>query len=270
MKLIREGRFGKQKQFKTGAVIGSYPKPLLALCLDEGGLDVIPRKGDSIRKDNLPLDCVYEDIHWIKNVTELKELCNTPRDKLPKICAYDLFSCRSQPMSESYKPVANPSGLVEFVDIMKELEAVKDNYPWATNVLDPITGFTEMTHMHIAKVNQKAMEDARKWASDIGYQVIKTVGAFSRLNAHAVFIMHSTVRENELNKEISEVPMIPSAWARDRIGGMLQQFLYATKENGKPVIKTTDTGIVRGIGVRWPMNLPGTVDPMYKDIYERK
>jgi hypothetical protein len=48
MKYIREGRMGPPKSFKTGAVLGTYPKPLLCLEFDESGGDIIPSKGSGV------------------------------------------------------------------------------------------------------------------------------------------------------------------------------------------------------------------------------
>jgi len=267
-KLIREGRFGPPKCFKTGAILGSYPKPLLVFCFDSGGLDVLPPAGYKPVGNELLLDASFEDVTWV-DPKALSEWCQLPPDKLPKITALDFFSARVGPMSEQYKPVGQAGGLREYIHCVNLLSGLKEKCPWRTIVIDPITGFTEMVHMHIAATNAKSLEDARKWAPDIGYQVLKTVGALSMTNAHCVFIFHSTVTQNELTSSVLELPMVPSTFARDRIGGMLQQWFYATKENGKPVIYTTDKGYVRGIGARWPGGLPGVCGPLFKDIYER-
>jgi hypothetical protein len=61
-KLIRELRWGPPKSFKTGAVTGTYPKPMLYLGFDVDGLSVIPSKNAIKGNDLVPFDVAFEDI----------------------------------------------------------------------------------------------------------------------------------------------------------------------------------------------------------------
>jgi len=65
-KLIRELRMGPPKQFKTGAVVGTYPKPLLLCQFDRGGVDIVPPRAFVADKDSIPMDVCYEDIVFEK------------------------------------------------------------------------------------------------------------------------------------------------------------------------------------------------------------
>lgn len=56
MKQIREIRWGPPKSFKTGAVAGTYPKPLLYFGFEEAGLDVIPMRTTTLSRDAVPMD----------------------------------------------------------------------------------------------------------------------------------------------------------------------------------------------------------------------
>ena len=57
---------------------------------------------------------------------------------------------------------------------------------------------------------------------------------------------------------------------KDRIGALLSQFFYATKENGKAVVYTTDKGFVKGVGARWPADLPAVCGADFKSIYGKE
>jgi hypothetical protein len=264
---IREGRMGEAKSFKTGAIVGSYPKPMLVFCLDQGGLDVIPAKGASRSKDALPLDITSDDIAWVDEKYPLAWWLGRNKADLPPVVAVDYYSQRIGKLSDLYSPVANRSGFASFIaDINLVLEQA---CPYATVVLDPITGLSELIHSHLAAVNPDKLKDPRKWTPDVGYQVVKILANLAKLPAHVVSIFHSSMVFAENGVVTGIRPMLPSQYGRDRVAGLLSQWFYACKENGKPVIWTSDKGYVKGLGCRWPHNLPQTCGPLYKDIYMR-
>lgn len=249
MKYIREGRFGRSKQWKTGAVVGTYPQPLLAISLDEGGLDVLP---------NPPM--------FIKP-NDLGKLCAKPANELPPVTAIDLCDASVKQATLDFNVKPDSSRLQGLVDISNTLIALKERLPFKTVVVDPLTEVEAAVLGHIAAAQNAALADPRKWASMVGQKVKDLILAFTQLPCHVVFIMHSNVDKNELTGVITETPRLYSKY-RDIIGANLSQFFYATKVNGKPKVFTTDQGFVQGLGARWPANLPAVCDPDYKSIYE--
>lgn len=267
MKLIREGRFGPPKAFKTGAIVGTYPKPMLVFSFDNGGLDVIPSKGEKASRGAVPLDITYEDIIFT-GPDQLKDWVKKPAAEQPKVLAVQCSDARWGEMSDAYRPDGDRKGFESFFHACNDLLRAPA-CPWKTIVVDPITGLTEIVHRHFAATNSKLIEDARKWAPAIGYQVLKTIGTLTdpKLNCHFVATFHSTIDKNELSSEVFILPMVPSAFARDRLGGVFQQWFYACKEGEKPVIYTTDRGLVKGIGARWPGGLPAVCGADFRSIY---
>ncbi len=263
-KLIREGRFGAPKTFKTGAVIGSYPKPLLLLNCDEEGYSVIPRREDKVRDDFIKLDIVYEDLDIIK-ADKIAEYCRKkPEDLKPVTVIEVLDLVKKKMMTQAYQPLANSGPLNDFVLTVNRL--VTDGCPWKTVVLDSITGLNDLILEHVSADNPKALADPRKWAPLAGGKVSQCIGVITSLPAHCVFVFHESFRENEATQEIRIAPLVHSQF-RDRVGGLLSQWFYAFKQNGRPMIRTNDLGLVKGVGARWPANLPDVCGPTYKDIY---
>lgn len=246
-KLIREGRFGAPKTGKTYSVVSTYPKPLIVLNFDEGGLDGI-----------------LEPITYVKP-TELETYCKKDRKDLPPICCVDFCDTQKKTITQQYVPTANDVPFQEFIKAANLL--VTSGCPWQTVVLDSITGVTDIILSHISKTQMAAMQDPRKWASMAGGKIAQIMGAITSLDAHAVFIFHETQKENEKTSVTSIRPLVHSQF-RDRVGGLLSQWFYACKENGKYMIRTSDYGLVTGIGARWPQNLAEKISPPdFKNIY---
>jgi len=250
MKYIREGRFGMAKQYKTGAVVNTYPKPLLVLSFDEGGLDVI-----------------QTPVVYIQP-SEIEAYLKKSPEELPPIVAIDFCDTQKRTLTPIYQASGNSAGFQTFVDVTNKLCATS-TIPFKTVVVDPITGLSDLILSHIAATQASAMADARKWAGNIGLKLAQTVGVMTQLNAHVVFIMHAAQQQNELTQEISILPLIHSRF-KDRVGALLSQFFYATKENGKAVVYTTDKGYVKGIGARWPANLPAVCPADFTSIYGKE
>lgn len=273
MKLIREGRMGPPKSFKTGAVVGTYPKPMLVLSFDEGGLDVIPSKTMPRNNDLVQFDCVAEDIVWIKP-TEITTALAKPESEQPKITAIDFCDSRVKQTDLAFKVTGNSEPYSMVMSVINALvtadgRTTRSSLPWKTIVFDPVTGFSDIVLLLIAANQPNSLADARQWASMIGSKVQQVVGVLTSLPAHIVILMHSQYEKNELMGSIVELPSIYSGY-RDKIGAYLSQFLYATKTAGKPVVWTTDQMFVRGIGCRWPQGLPPICAPDFRSIYGKE
>lgn len=273
MKLIREGRFGLPKSFKTGGVVGTYPKPMLWVGFNGEELDVIPSKKQAPVNGDIALDVTYEDIVFIKP-NELATWAKKPEVEQPKVLAVDFgirFPESKDPLQLTvYRPIADDVPMQKFIEAGNHLCKLP-SVPWKTVVFDNLSDLSDVCLMHIAAFQSGAMADARQWASMVGNKTIQVVNAFHLIPANTVFLMHSQIEKNELTGQVLEVARIYSG-VRDVFGKLFSAFLYATKQpgTGKPVVWTTDQGFVRGIGVRWPAGLPAVCGPDYKSIYGRE
>lgn len=250
-KLIRELRMGPAKCFKTGAVVSSYPRPLLCLEFDQEGLDIIK-----------------EPIIFVKP-EELESLCKgTPAINPNGIYAVDFCDTQVKLMTEVYQPLGNSTPFNTFVKCVNTV--VKQNI-FKTVIVDSISGLGDAIFAHISATNASALGSALKWAPMIGGKIHQCMSVITGLNSHAVFIMHSTSPvANETTSVVTVAPMVPSQWMRDRAGTLVSQFFYQCKDGGKPMVYTTDQLYVKGIGARWPSNLPAKVGPLFNDIYGKE
>jgi hypothetical protein len=263
-KLIREGRFGSPKTFKTGAVCGTYPRPLLLLNIDEEGYSVFPRRNEPIAKGFIPFEVFAEDLVLVKP-SDLSAFCKQSADKLPPVTVIDVVDMTKQRlMTDFYVPIANDEPLKDFVSTVNTL--IREGCPWRTVVVDSVTGLNEVVLSHVAATNKSTLLDPRKWAPMCGNKIAQMIGVLSSLSCHFVCIFHESFRENEATQEIRIAPLVHSQ-VRDRIGGLFSQWLYAFKQNNQPKIRTNDFGLVKGVGCRWPLNLPDITGPTYKEIY---
>jgi hypothetical protein len=263
-KLIREGRFGPPKTFKTGSVVGTYPRPLLLLNCDEEGPSIFPHKGEKVTSTFIPFEIFYEDLFFVKP-DGFTDLCKKSPSDLPLVTVLDVVDMVKQRlMTTNYVPIANDAPLKNFVDSVNKLILV--GCPWKTIVVDSVTGLSEIVLSHVASVNQASLADPRKWAPMAGGKVAQMIGVLSSTPAHFVCIFHESYRENEASQEVRIAPLVHSQ-VRDRIGGMFSQWFYQFKENGKPKIRSTDFGLAKGVGCRWPLGLDAVSDPTFKAIY---
>lgn len=247
-KFIREGRFGPPKAFKTGAVVGTYPKPMLVFNLDNGGLDIVTQPVEFIKPTQLP-DYIAKD-----------------KSQLPPILAINLCEEGVVTMTEDF---AVSGSSQPFTTFCRCINLVGQKCPWETVVVDPLTNLVGSALKQLSLTNGKAMDDPRKWASLVGNKVFQAVVTLGSIPVHSVCIMHSVIDKHELTGLIEVLPMIPSQ-ARAKIGGQFSQYFYACIEAGKPVIYTAPKGFVNGIGCRYPANLPNPCGPTYNEIYLRK
>jgi len=268
MKLIREARMGPPKSFKTGAIAGTYPKPLLYFGFDRGGLDIIPSK-PHVEASLVKMDVTYDEIVFIKP-SELSAWTAKPQSEQPKILALDFTVFMPQSIDLQLKPTASSLQLQEFVNAFNVL-ANKPMLPWKTFMVDSVTGLTDAILSHISSFNPAAMNDARQWAGMAGGKVRQVVLNATAMPMHVVFLLHSFIEKNELTGEITEKPNLYSQSLRDDFFGLFSQVFYSAKNmQGQPVIWVSDKYPVKGIGPRWPVGLPQECKPDFTSIYGKE
>ncbi len=257
MKLIRELRMGPPKAWKTGAIVGSYPKPMLYFGYDHGGVDIIP----SVKTEGY--DIIHSDIEFVKAGTF------QVKDNPKPVTVVDYSTVSPVTLSLEYMPTKSQEGLQTFYKDYNQLSG-KATLPYKTIVFDSVTGYTDIVLAHLASFNPNAMADARQWAYQAGNKVRQLILSATCLPAHVVFIMHSAIEKDELTQQIRELPSVYSGLRND-ICGLFSQAFYATKTPmGKPVIWTNDKMFVKGIGPRWPAGLPQECAPDFKSIYGKE
>lgn len=261
-KLIREARFGPPKCFKTGSIVGTYPKPMLVFSLDPGGLDIIPARGKE-QKDGCILDISHEDIVYIKPSDFELWKVKTQAEQ-PKVLCIDFASKAPKNISLMFTPAPDAVSFPQFIDICNSM--LRGPYPWKTFVMDNVTRLSEIIHGYMAQVNPGMLKDARQWAGSIGQKIGVIVAEFNTLPCHYAIIMHESTTKDELTGVIQTEAMIYSKY-REVVGGVVSQFFHQKKVNGKPLIDTTDMNYVKGIGPRWPVNLAPENGVTFKDIY---
>lgn len=270
-KRIRECRMGPPKSFKTGAVVGTYPKKMLYLGFDREGISVVPPKGVVPGTNELAMDVHYEEIIHIKPM-ELAQWLVKPPEAQPKILAVDYTLTTTMDMDMDFKPAKLSEPYIAFMNsynvISAHLRAGKE-LPWVTAVMDSISGYEDILLNHISSFNPGAMDDARKWAAQVGGKVRQTILSMTSWPCHVVFIMHSQIEKNETTGMVLELPSVYSSLRND-MGGLFSQFFYAVKVNGAPKLWPHDRMFVRGIGARWPSNLGPEINPDYKSIYGKE
>ena len=274
-KYIRELRMGRPKMFKTGAVVGTYPKPLLYLGFDRDGISIIPRSSYKAEQSAVVMDCSYEDITFAKTGTMSQEIAKPTHSK---ITVFDYTQDMPLELMLTYTPQSAQLAAQQFqAPLTGDYNQLVAYYrktgsiPWKTIVFDSMTGYGEVIKMHLAQANPNAMADARQWAYMTGEKQRQLCLSMTGLPAHIVVIFHTT--EPEVNEETKMITELPNAYAksfRDVVGGLFSQYFYATKEGGKPVIKNADHMFVKGVGSRWPAGLAATVAPDFNSIYGRE
>ena len=271
MKLIRECRMGKPKTTKTGAVVGTYPKPLCYFGFDRDGISIIPPKSYTPTPGSIPFDCTYEDITFEKVGTAATMLSQPAKSKITVLDYTTEFPLE---MTLDYTPQKAQEAAICFTRDFNAFNThirAKKEFPFKTVVFDSATGYADMMKMHLSSFNPNSMVDARQWAFMIGEKTRQLILASTAWPCHVVFIFHTSAPEK--NEETSQVEELPSAYGkgfRDVIGGLFSQYFYATRSAGKPVIKNSDYMMVRGLGSRWPAGLPNECPADFKSIYGKE
>jgi hypothetical protein len=244
-KYLREGRMGPPFSYKTGAVVETYPKPLLILEFDPSGLDVVKQPIERIK------------------YTQLSEYCKKPQAELPPVLAIEFQEVEKKVFSLNMDSHSAVTANV-ILEVVNKL--VTEGCPWKTVVVDPITGLTNAFIGYIGINDPKAMLDARKWAYMVGVLIERVIMVVQGLPCHSVFIIHCQTDKNEVTGEIITEPMVPSSF-RQRLPGIFSQFFYAAIEGGKPVVYAQPTGFIKGLGMRAPKASPDKTGANFRDIY---
>jgi len=271
-KLIRELRWGPPKSFKTGATVGTYPKPLLYLGFDTGGLDVIPSAKATKDASLVQFNCSYEDIIFVPP-GDLNKWINKPKSEMPKILAIDYTTVRPQTINLDYMPSKSQEGLQKFqAPTTGDFNQLcnRTSLPFETIVWDGVTGYMETVLSHFSSANPGRMADARDWAFQVGQMVKRVMCSINMMPCHVVTLMHDEMEKNELSQQVSVVPSVYGKELKNIAGAFSSQFFHARKnQEGKPVVLTSDKMFVRGVGGRWPV-LSGEVAPDFKSIYGKE
>lgn len=272
MRYIREARLGKPKTFKTGAILGTYPKPMLVCMFDNDGHSVIPSKSSAPNPDLVKMDTSYEDMVIITPV-ELPKWLEKPMEQQPRILVIDFFSARCITVTLDVKVLADSTAMQAFVNVTDALfRHVKDKkpFPWKTIVFDSTTGFSDVVLSFVAQYNAPAMANAMLWAPQVAGKVRQAINFMNIMPAHAVTIIHVEVDKDEMTGAVSEIPSLYSKSLRTDLSGLFNQVFYSTKRNGKPVVWTTDQMLVTGIGPRWPQGLPTECGADFASLYGKE
>lgn len=272
MKYIRELRWGPPKSFKTGATVGTYPKPLLYFGFDNDGLSVIPSKNAPKEQSLVQFNCCYEDIIECPP-GKLKEWVIKPIEQQPKILSVDYSKVRPVKLNLDYMPLRGQEGLQLFQAPNTgdfNCLAGKTVLPWKTVVWDGVTGYMETVLSHFSDMNPNRMADARDWAFRVGQMVKTVMNSMATLPCHVVVLMHDELDKNELTSQINIIPSVYGKELKNISGGLFSQYFYAKKSiSGKPIILSNDAIFLKGLGGRWPI-LTGESAPDFTSIYGKE
>ncbi len=271
-KLIRELRWGPPKSFKTGAVAGTYPKPMLYLGFDVDGLSVIPSKLATKNDQLVPFDVTFEDIVMCEP-GKLSEWVKKPMSEQPKILWVDYTKVRPRELTTEFNPLKSQDAFNKFQQAgtgdYNQL-ANKNELPWKTIVFDGVTGYMEVVLSAFSSINPGRMADARDWAFQVGQCVKRVLAAMTMLPCHTVALMHDEMEKHELSQQINIIPSVYGKEMKQIVGGLFSQYFYAMKaQSGKPVVLMSDKMFVKGVGGRWPV-IQGEVAPDFKTIYGKE
>src|SRR6185312_5949992 len=170
MKFIRELRMGARKQYKTGSVVSTYPRPLLVLNFDESGLDIIKDPVFSI------------------DPAKFDDACKQKLEELHPISVVDFCDTQTKVMSETYGTIGAKDPFKKFVATVNSL--VRVGCPWKTVVVDSVSGLGDVILAHMAETSSSSMASALKWAPMVGGKIHQCLGVMTALQCHIVFICH--------------------------------------------------------------------------------
>jgi hypothetical protein len=270
MKLIRELRWGSPKSFKTGAVVGTYPKPMLYLGFDVDGVSVIPSAKQPVNPALIKFNVTHEEIVQCEP-GKLREWAAKPESAQPKVLCVDYTSIRPNKLSLEYNPIKDQLALNKFqhpdTGDFNCLQAA--TLPWKTIVFDGITGYSEVILSHFSSMNPNRMADARDWAFQVGQMCKRLCTAITTLKAHVVVLMHDETEKNDINGQVNTIPLVHGKDMKNMVGGLFSQYFYSAMQNGKPVVWSKDKMFVKGVGTRWPI-IDQDSAPDFNSIYGKE
>ena len=257
MKYIRECRMGRPKSFKTGAVVGSYPKPMLYFQFDQDGISILPDK------KNEQFDTGYSEVAFVEPEAD-KVLSSTA----PIVCV-DFTKYMPHALSNEFKPESATLGQDKFLQLYMGM--IGKPFPFKTAVFDGLTGYTDILFTALASKNPGSLANAMQWAPLLGQFIRKTIISFNQLPCHTVMLLHSVIDKDELTGIVSENPNLYSKGLRDDVFGLFSQCFYSLIDaQGNPKVYTSDKYPVKGIGCRWPQGLSKEMNPDFKSIYGKE
>lgn len=260
-KLIRELRMGKPMTYKTGAVIGSYPLPMLVLSGDPHGTTIIPALAPPITSP-FKMQVTTNDVQFISHMDLISMTATAPTKK---VTVYSFSQGGSPALSDLYQPSPDALSYSQFNQVGN---ALLKRCPWKTVIIDPITELQNIIFSHLAATNAGQLSTPMKWAPSIGMKVCNTLSTFHRLPAHLVAIFHtSSPDKDETTSQIEISPVLYSSKARDTVGGLFAQVFASDIIGGKPIILTRPQGFYKGIGCKWPHGLPDVCGADFDSIY---
>jgi hypothetical protein len=252
VKYIHEGRFGPPKTWKTGAVLNTYPTPIGYFGYDRGGHEITTR----------PFE--------VFSAAEFMSALDGKGDKkfIPEVNVCDLAFHATLDLEPTYAPAKDADVFEKTIKIINKLRVMKQ-LPFKTLVWDPVTELSNAIWRHQAVNNQAALADARKWAGNIGLKVQQVIDFVNGFDCNTVFIFHTEVNKDELTQKTTEQPMVFSNF-RNVVGGKFSQFFYQEMIGRDVKVRHKPTGIVNGIGTRWPFHATETTGPTFEDIYGKE
>lgn len=279
-KLIREGRFGPPGSFKTGATVGTYPRPLFVFSLDDQGLSIIKEPITYIPFPVLDPAGKFD-------LTPLQTVLKRPLSEQPPITAIDFSGFNRCAMNEGYTPMPDPLSFKALVAAMnvfiaqpqlppeKPTDVPKLACPFKTLVFDNTTAANSFIMGHQSVLNPGALADARKWAPNASGKVKEYIQCMQRMNAHCITLMHSDTEQNELTKKVSTQPMIFAKF-KQLIAAIHTQFFYsfveteASKPRAYVYTQPPVQPAIEGIRCNWPSNLPPKCGATFNEIYGKE
>jgi hypothetical protein len=254
---------GRPMTYKTGAIVGSYPLPMLVLSGDPHGLTIVPAE-PPVKPSAFKMQVVSKDLKYV-GLDELFSLSNASRETLPKVTIYPFSQGGSPQLSDLYQPTADSVSFAHFNRVGNALIA---RCPWRTVLIDPITELQNIVFAHLAATQPGQLATPMKWAPSIGMKICNTLSTFHRLPAHLVAIFHTSKPDkDETTSRIEIEPVLFSEKARSTIGGLFAQVFGAEIQGGKPVVLTQPQGYYTSIGCKWPHGLPAVCGADFDSIY---
>jgi hypothetical protein len=155
-------------------------------------------------------------------------------------------------------------------EFMLDANTLSDYCPFKTVVLDSLSTRNDALLEFIAGLNSCKQLQIQHWGQ-LGAKSQEVDTFLLSLPCNYVLIAHENVQKDEKTGEIRVIPMTYGQYA-EKIGLFFSQVFYATTETdnnnkSKAVLYTAPRGLVKGIGARFPHNLPEVVGPTYEEIY---
>ena len=252
MRYISELRFGLPMTYKTGSVVGSYPKPMLVLLFDRHGLEIFDKPMQALAPANLA------------------KFCAQPAADIPPVTYIDFSVFKKADLdfrSIGFGPVPDSTGAEAIGDTINALRKMGSKIPFKTVVLDSLTEMCNVLHEHVGKIGgEKYISDARKWAGAVGGMSKNILDRFHLLQAHTVCIAHSEKMTNESGAVIGEEPMMYSK-LREYLQAMFSQVIYQQHDGKNATVRVKPFGYVRGLGCKWPHHEKEVLPASFTGIY---